>query len=392
MKLKKSMVSWRPGRVVMIGVALLGLLAGAGVSTAVQAQSKDQADLASGQRVITIFDQGERKVIVTTADTVREALKRADTGLAADDIVEPAAATKLVASEYTVNIYRAKPVMIVDGMRRERVLSPYSSAEDIAHHANITVHDEDTLELERSTDVLYDGFGMRLSITRATPVNLVLYGERTQVRTQASTVDGLLRDKDVTLGPNDTVSVSKNAAIERGMTIEVWRNGVQTITEEQAVPFTVRKIQDADREIGYRDIKTPGKNGKKSITYEVTMRNGKEVARKEIQSIVVEKPSEQVEIVGAKSNYRGGPLTEEQITALGMCETGMNPTTNTGNGFYGAFQFMPSTWRAYNNTHSLPHEAPLDVQKQAVQDLLSNSSIHTQFPGCAQKMSAQGIL
>lgn len=376
----------------MVGVALLGLLAGIGVSTAVQAQSNDQQELATGQRMVTIYDQGERKVVVTEATTVREALTRADMQLAADDIVEPAASTKLIASEYTVNIYRAKPVMIIDGMRRERVLSPYSLAEDIAKHAGITIHDEDALKLEQSTDVLYDGFGMRLSITRATPVTLVLYGERSQVRTQATTVDGLLKDKNITLKSNDTLSVNKSTAIERGMTVEVWRNGVQTVTEEKSVPFTVRKIQDADREIGYREVKTPGKNGKKSVTYEVTMRNGKEVKRKEIQSVVVQKPSEQVEIVGAKSNYTGGPLSEEQITALGMCETGMNPTTNTGNGYYGAFQFSAATWRSNNSTHSFAHEAPLDVQKQAVQDLLSRSSIYSQFPGCAQKMSAQGIL
>ena len=73
----------------------------------------------------------------------------------------------------------------------------------------------------------------------------------------------------------------------------------------------------------------------------------------------------------------------------------MTANRNSGNGFYGAFQFVPSTWHkvapAPYNT-GMPHEAPLDAQKQAVQNLLSKSSIETQFPGCAKKMKAQGVL
>jgi hypothetical protein len=39
------------------------------------------------------------------------------------------------------------------------------------------------------------------------------------------------------------------------------------------------------------------------------------------------------------------------------CETGgtMNPATNTGNSFYGAFQFLPSTWWAAGGT-GMPHQ------------------------------------
>lgn len=33
-----------------------------------------------------------------------------------------------------------------------------------------------------------------------------------------------------------------------------------------------------------------------------------------------------------------------------QCESGMNPATNTGNGFYGAFQFVLSTWYAAGGT------------------------------------------
>jgi hypothetical protein len=90
--------------------------------------------------------------------------------------------------------------------------------------------------------------------------------------------------------------------------------------------------------------------------------------------------------------YIGGPLSEEQLTFLGNCEAGMNPTRNTGNGYYGAFQFSYGTWQRMETGYERADLAPLEIQKAAVQKLLSRSSIFTQFPGCARKMQAEGLL
>lgn len=48
------------------------------------------------------------------------------------------------------------------------------------------------------------------------------------------------------------------------------------------------------------------------------------------------------------------------------CESGMNPATNTGNGFYGAFQFVLSTWyaaggRGMPNQHSWHYQAVIAI-------------------------------
>ncbi len=87
-----------------------------------------------------------------------------------------------------------------------------------------------------------------------------------------------------------------------------------------------------------------------------------------------------------------GPLTEEQLNYLGNCEAGMNPARNSGNGYYGAFQFSPGTWNSMNTGYARADMAPLEVQKDAVQRLLQRSSIYTQFPGCSRKMQSAGII
>lgn len=88
----------------------------------------------------------------------------------------------------------------------------------------------------------------------------------------------------------------------------------------------------------------------------------------------------------------GGPLNDAQITYLGNCEAGMDPAKNTGNGYYGAFQFSAGTWNSMGTGYARADLAPIDVQIAAVQNLLSRSSIFTQFPGCASKMRSAGII
>lgn len=348
-----------------------------------------------GERLITLHDGGQERGILTKADTLREAFKEADIKIDEHDLIEPGLDEELVASHYEANVYRARPVTIVDGQHRKKVITPYQTPKQIVKDAGFELRDEDETTLLPNADIIAEGAGLSLTIDRATEFTLVLYGKKTTAYTQGTTVADMLEEKDIKLGEKDSLSVSHDTSMKEGMKVEIWRNGKQTITEKEAVAFSVKQIQDADRPAGYRDVKTPGVKGEKMVTYEIIIKNGKEVERKEIQSVVTKKPKQQVEVVGAKFNYTGGPLSEKQINALGQCESGMNPATNTGNGFSGAFQFMHSTWQnnapaPYNK--GAAHQAPLEAQKQAVQNLLSRSSIYTQFPSCARQMQAQGIL
>ncbi len=102
----------------------------------------------------------------------------------------------------------------------------------------------------------------------------------------------------------------------------------------------------------------------------------------------------QAQIVPAVSSTTtvGGPLTDAQINFLGNCESGMTASRNSGNGYYGAFQFSIGTWNAMGTGYERADLAPLDVQIGAVQRLLSRSSIFTQFPGCARRMQSLGLI
>lgn len=99
-----------------------------------------------------------------------------------------------------------------------------------------------------------------------------------------------------------------------------------------------------------------------------------------------------VEITSQKNLESTGPLTEEQLLFLGNCESGMKPDANTGNGYFGAFQFSYATWKSMQTGYDRADLAPIEVQKEAVQRLLTRSSIWIQFPGCAAKMRSAGLI
>lgn len=342
---------------IIIGLASFLLMSRAGAAS---------TDVARDGRLVTIHDRGTEKVILTHAQSIRDALADADINLDVRDTVEPGLQEKLVATDYTVNIYRARPVIVVDGAVRQKVMTPYQTADKIADDAGIELHDEDKTTLAPSEDIVSDGAGLHMSIDRATPFTLVLYGQKTTAYTQEATVGDMLRSKKVIIGANDTLSVAEDTPITANMNIELWRNGKQTVTEEKEIPFETEKIQDADRDVSFREIKTPGVKGKKTVSYEIDMRNGKEVSRKEIQSVVHVQPKKQVELVGAKPSFSGDFATA--LSKLRACESGGNYANKRNPLYRGAYQFSYSTW---GNKYGIydPADASPTQQDQAAREL-----------------------
>lgn len=252
----------------------------------------------SGKKLITIHDRGQEKVILTSANSIKAALNEAEVVLDKNDAVEPRLDEELLSKSYYVNIYRARPVVVTDGSVREKIMTPYQTADKIAAHAGLELNDEDRTTLRPTQDIVSEGAGVELNIDRATPFTLTLYGKKTDAFTQATTVGAMLKEKNITLTEADYVSVPLDSDLVANMTVSLWRNGKQTVTEEKEVAFETEKVFDAARPAGFREIRTPGELGTRSVTYEVDMQNGQELARKEIQNVIIKQPKKQVEVVG----------------------------------------------------------------------------------------------
>ena len=342
----------------------------------------------AGERLVNIYDRGVEKTIVTKARTVREALKLAKISIdERQDVVEPGLDSEMVAEKYNVNIFRARPITIVDGNKRLKITTAEQTPALIAKAAGLEVFTEDKTALGKGDNIVVDGADTVMKVERASVVNFVLYGKESVVRTHAKTVGELLKDKNITLQKDDTLSVDQSARIVPGMKIELWRNGKQTVTVEEDVKFQTEKVQDANRDLGYREVKQAGENGKKNVTYEIEMKNGVEVSRKEIASVVTKESKKQIEIVGAKSSNTFSGSFSEALSRLRSCEGSY--TSNTGNGYYGAYQFDKRTWGKYGG-YEVASDAPPSVQDEKAWQTYKARGWQP-WPNCKIKMGLQDI-
>lgn len=82
---------------------------------------------------------------------------------------------------------------------------------------------------------------------------------------------------------------------------------------------------------------------------------------------------------------RPAPVAGDPFDALAQCESGGNPqAVSSGGTYYGAFQFLPSTWRAIGYP-GLPTDHSYAVQKEAAQALQARAG-WGQWPGCARQL------
>jgi hypothetical protein len=85
----------------------------------------------------------------------------------------------------------------------------------------------------------------------------------------------------------------------------------KTVTETQSIGYSTRTVQDSSLAKGKTTTRTAGRAGVRTQTYEVTLTNGKQTAKKLVKSVITRKPVTKVVAVGTKQssgcdpNYSG---------------------------------------------------------------------------------------
>lgn len=197
---------------------------------------------------------------------------------------------------------------------------------------------------------------------------------------------------------------------------------VTTETVDATDPHGSLQQESGDLSEGETKVATAGVDGVVRTTYEVTTVGGKEVSRTPVAQVVVTQKVDEVVLVGtgaakkqenkpeqsqsqgqgqtqAPSESSGGSggsasggsaggndgsVGDDVWAKLAQCESGGNPATNTGNGFYGMYQFTLETWQSLGGT-GYPHEADAATQTAMAKKLQAQAG-WGQWPGCADKL------
>lgn len=275
----------------------------------------------SDAHIIELSVEGTHQSIPTRAVTVGEFLQRIDLKLGEFDIVEPTADTPIDDEKFHINVYRARPVTIIEGGNRIFAYSAAVTPRSVAEQAGVTVYPEDKIESAVPESFLREGvLGEKVVIERAVPANINLYGSHVPVRTHAKTVAELLKEKNVQLEPTDSVQPALETAVTPQIQVFVLRcpNSqlcrVDFIEEQVAMPTEV--VEDASLSFGVQVVRQKGAPGKRVSAYQIELNNGQEVGRRKIQEILSVEPVKQI-VARGKAVYIPGDKAS-QMTAAGI--------------------------------------------------------------------------
>ncbi len=294
-------------------------------------------------RVVKLFIDGQSQSLPTRAKTVGDLLKRLDIQINEGDVVEPKVTTQILEDNFTVNVYRARPVTIIDGKKKITTLSAAQSSEGVARSVGIKLFPEDIVEVSTPENVIEEGVvAEKFVVSRSIPVTLVLFGKSYDIRTHAKTVGDLIVEKK--LNPNDiTVFPATSKKLKENDVVFVTSPGKIIVIKEESIPNKEETVEDSDLPLGQTKVKEAGKPGKKVVIYEIDKKNPKK--RKALQTIVASKPVnkviakgskiEAVKLTGSKAEWMQAagidPSQYQYVDYIIGRESGWNPASVSAN-------------------------------------------------------------
>lgn len=189
---------------------------------------------ANARKTVTINVDGNEETIVTYKRTIKDVLKQAGVKLSSKDKVEPALETKLVKDE-VIEVKKAVNVEIV-----------YQDKKIAISTAEATVED-------------------------------MLKAESDELKSQKIEFD---INQDETIPSLDT-------KIEGNLSIQLVDVEVLNEVVCNTIAYDTLTEEDNTMDVNTTEVRQSGENGKVEVTYAVTKKNGKEVAREQISSKVL---------------------------------------------------------------------------------------------------------
>lgn len=163
MKLRTHTIS--VSRLSYIGTFVLlsiffGFLVVGNISRAHAEDSPKSASEKSDTHFVTFHENGNILTIKTDAETVEEALKRAKIEIDKNDRTEPDLLAEIEAENnknFDVYIYRARPVVIIDGSTKKYLMSATYDTKSLAMQAGFTIYKGDKIKAKLPENILETG-------------------------------------------------------------------------------------------------------------------------------------------------------------------------------------------------------------------------------------------
>lgn len=148
---------------------------------------------------------------------------------------------------------------------------------------------------------------MQIQVIRAKPVEFVADGKALSLLTQAATVGDLLKEEKVVLGQEDIVSPPIDTELLKGTTVVIIRVKRGVEEKQITIPFSTTRKPTGTLYRGHTKVLVSGQNGLATERWEVIYHDGKEQERRLLERKVTKQPVNCVVAEGIMQNVsRGG--------------------------------------------------------------------------------------
>ncbi len=277
--------------------------------------------------VVSVNDDGVLKAVRTKEATIEQMLAVASYTLTPEDLISVPMQQK-PKEGLVVNITRARNITIKADGQTISVRLATGTIQDAIAKSGVTVGENDAVTPAPTTQIQAD---VGVQIIRAKTVYIKTKSKKIKVMIATGTVKDVLKKAGLTYDSHDVISPSLSSAISEGMEIDFQAVEIKTVSHKQTVEYeTVRKNSDKYY-YGTTKVSQTGKNGTRTITEEVTYRDGIEISRKTVSSKITTAPVDKIILIGCKPTLnpdivglpKGGPnssmikstVTMAQITA-----------------------------------------------------------------------------
>lgn len=291
---------------------------------------------------ITVRDGAQTTSVETkTGKTIATVLQEAEIAIGAKDETEPALDAKLTKDVTEILVKRYAKVTVVKGDEKKEVELVGATVADAIQKAGFT------LDTNESPDADADSFlkdGMTITIAKAITVTLVHDGKTETITTKANTVQGLLKEQNITLAKEDEISAKVGAKLKDGVKITIKRIEYKTEKRTEKVPFATKQENTDSLSAGQTQVKQEGQNGEKVVTYRVKYADGKKESEKALSEKITKQAVNKIVLVGTAGSE------EQSESAGGKTIVSKTPTYDcdgSGHGYYtivysdGSTEYVP---------------------------------------------------
>ncbi|GBF11412.1 3D domain-containing protein [Tepidibacillus sp. HK-1] len=221
-------------------------------------------------------------------------------------------------------------ILVVNGKEKE-VSTFKGTVKELLDQQQIKIGAHDQLSVPLQSP-LKDG--QKVIVNTAKLVIVQVDGKQIDHWTTAKTIDQVINQLGIQLGPLDKVYPSLSTIVQSEMDIKISRITKKIVTEEENIKYGLVKKADLSLEKNQEKVLVKGQDGKIAKVYEITYEDGKEVKRELLKQDIVKEKKDQIIAYGTASATvsRGGYILRpiKVLKNIKMTHYGSGVYTYTG--------------------------------------------------------------